>query len=110
MALVEVTLPSGYVVDHDSISELTTVNLIDHFQIRYGDASVVVYYKNMSNVSNCFTVTTYRRFKVTLKRPAYVVGYDYYDTNHNAIKAYEVDKHNIFSKSAKKKFPAECQK
>uniref|UniRef100_A0A6E8W2J7 TEP1-F n=1 Tax=Anopheles coluzzii TaxID=1518534 RepID=A0A6E8W2J7_ANOCL len=110
MALIEVTLPSGYVVDHNPISEQTTVNPIDHFEIRYGGASVVVYYKNMSNVRNCFTVTAYRRFKVALKRPAYVVVYDYYDTNKNAIKMYEVDKQNVCEICEEDDCPAECQK
>uniref|UniRef100_A0A182X465 Alpha-macroglobulin receptor-binding domain-containing protein n=1 Tax=Anopheles quadriannulatus TaxID=34691 RepID=A0A182X465_ANOQN len=110
MALIEVTLPSGYVVDHNPISEQTTVNPIDHFEIRYGGASVVAYYKNMSNVRNCFTVTAYRRFKVALKRPAYVVVYDYYDTNQNAIKMYEVDKQNVCEICEEEDCPADCQK
>ena len=50
-------------------------------EIRYGGTSVVLYYYNMGTERNCFTVTAYRRFKVALKRPAYVVVYDYYDTS-----------------------------
>uniref|UniRef100_A0A8W7P8A1 Alpha-macroglobulin receptor-binding domain-containing protein n=1 Tax=Anopheles coluzzii TaxID=1518534 RepID=A0A8W7P8A1_ANOCL len=95
MTLIEVTLPSGYVVDRNPISEQTTVNPIQNMEIRYGGTSVVLYYYNMGTERNCFTVTAYRRFKVALKRPAYVVVYDYYDTNQNAIKVYEMDKQNV---------------
>ncbi|XP_061515835.1 thioester-containing protein 1 allele S3-like [Anopheles gambiae] len=109
MALFEVTLPSGYEVDHNPISEQTTVNPIYHIEIRYGGTSVVVYYKNMSNIRNCFTVSAYRRLKVALKRPAYVVVYDYYDTNLNAIKVYEVDKQNVCEICEEENCPAECK-
>uniref|UniRef100_A0A4Y0BF04 TEP1-F n=1 Tax=Anopheles funestus TaxID=62324 RepID=A0A4Y0BF04_ANOFN len=91
MALIEVTFPSGYVVDQNPISEQTSINPIRHTEIRYGGTSVVVYYNNMGIERNCFTATAYRRFKVALKRPAYVIVYDYYDPNLNAIKLYEVD-------------------
>uniref|UniRef100_A0A182ME87 Alpha-macroglobulin receptor-binding domain-containing protein n=1 Tax=Anopheles culicifacies TaxID=139723 RepID=A0A182ME87_9DIPT len=95
MALVEVNFPSGYVVDRNPISEQTTVNPIQNIEIRYGGTSVVVYYDNMGAERNCFTVTAYRRFKVAMRRPAYVVVYDYYDLNLNAIQKYEVDKQEL---------------
>ncbi|XP_040166996.1 A.superbus venom factor 1-like [Anopheles arabiensis] len=108
MTLVEVTLPSGYVVDHNPISEQTTVNLIQRIEIRYGGTSVVLYYNSMGLERNCFTVSAYRRLKVALKRPAYVVVYDYYDTNLNAIKVYEVDKQNV-CEICEEDCPAECK-
>ncbi|EAA05465.2 AGAP010832-PA [Anopheles gambiae str. PEST] len=109
MALVEVTLPSGYVVDHNPISEQTTVNPIQNIEIRYGGTSVVLYYNSMGSERNCFTVSAYRRFKVALKRPAYVVVYDYYDTNLNAIKVYEVDKQNVCEICEEEDCRAECK-
>uniref|UniRef100_A0A182X456 TEP1-F n=1 Tax=Anopheles quadriannulatus TaxID=34691 RepID=A0A182X456_ANOQN len=109
MALVEVTLPSGYVVDHNPISEQTTVNPIQNIEIRYGGTSVVLYYNSMGSERNCFTVSAYRRFMVALKGPAYVVVYDYYDTNQNAIKMYEVDKQNV-CEICEEDCPAECKK
>nr|Q9GYW4.1 RecName: Full=Thioester-containing protein 1 allele S1; Short=TEP1s; AltName: Full=TEP1-F; AltName: Full=Thioester-containing protein I; Contains: RecName: Full=Thioester-containing protein 1 N-terminal; Short=TEP1-N; Contains: RecName: Full=Thioester-containing protein 1 C-terminal; Short=TEP1-C; Flags: Precursor [Anopheles gambiae]AAG00600.1 thioester-containing protein I [Anopheles gambiae] len=110
MALIEVTLPSGYVVDRNPISEQTTVNPIQNMEIRYGGTSVVLYYYKMGTERNCFTVTAYRRFKVALKRPAYVVVYDYYNTNLNAIKVYEVDKQNVCEICEEEDCPAECKK
>uniref|UniRef100_A0A182X466 Alpha-macroglobulin receptor-binding domain-containing protein n=1 Tax=Anopheles quadriannulatus TaxID=34691 RepID=A0A182X466_ANOQN len=78
MALIEVTLPSGYAVDRNPMNEQTTENPIQHIEIRYGGTSVVLYYNSMGSERNCFTVSAYKRFKVALKRPVYVVVYEYY--------------------------------
>ncbi|XP_049540005.1 CD109 antigen-like [Anopheles darlingi] len=95
MALVEVNLPSGYVVDTNCISQATTVNPIREKEILYGATSVVLYYDNMGNERNCFVITAYRRFKVALRRPAYVKVHDYYNPNFFAITAYEVDQQEL---------------
>uniref|UniRef100_A0A4Y0BF80 TEP1-F n=1 Tax=Anopheles funestus TaxID=62324 RepID=A0A4Y0BF80_ANOFN len=95
LAHIEVAFPSGYVVDQNPISEQTSFNPIQHTDIRYGGTSVVVYYNNMGIERNCFTVTAYRRFRVALKRPAYVVVYDSVNEDWNAIKLYEVDKQEV---------------
>ncbi|XP_053668783.1 thioester-containing protein 1 allele S3-like [Anopheles marshallii] len=95
MALIEVNFPSGYVVDRNPISEQTTANPIQNTEIRYGGTSVVVYYNNMGIELHCFTVTAYRRFKVAPNSLVYVVAYDYYNPNYNAIKMYEVDEQPV---------------
>uniref|UniRef100_A0A4Y0BF69 TEP1-F n=1 Tax=Anopheles funestus TaxID=62324 RepID=A0A4Y0BF69_ANOFN len=87
--LIEVYFPSGYVVDQNPISEATSFNPIQNIEIRYGGTSVVVYYNSMGIERNCFTVTAYRRLKVALKRPAYVVVSDYFNPDRYAIKLYE---------------------
>uniref|UniRef100_A0A182W9H7 TEP1-F n=1 Tax=Anopheles minimus TaxID=112268 RepID=A0A182W9H7_9DIPT len=91
MVTVEVTLPSGYVVDRNPISEQTAAIAKLAFDVRYGGTSVVVYYANMDDKQNCFTVNAFPQGKVTLKRPAYVVVYDTINPNWNAIKMYEMD-------------------
>uniref|UniRef100_A0A4Y0BEZ7 TEP1-F n=1 Tax=Anopheles funestus TaxID=62324 RepID=A0A4Y0BEZ7_ANOFN len=91
VAMIEVNLPNGYAVDQNPISEQTTFNPIQKTDIRYGGTTVVVYYRNMGIERNCFTVTAYKRAEVTLKRPAYVVVYDHFKPQLNAIKMYEVD-------------------
>uniref|UniRef100_A0A4Y0BF53 Thioester-containing protein 1 n=1 Tax=Anopheles funestus TaxID=62324 RepID=A0A4Y0BF53_ANOFN len=108
--LIEVNFPSGYVVDQNPISEQNSFNSIWHTEIMYGGTSVVVYYNNMGIERNCFTVTAYRRLKVALKRPAYVVVYDYYDPNLNAIKSYEVDKQEICEICDEGECPKQCRK
>ncbi|XP_058126754.1 thioester-containing protein 1 allele S3-like [Anopheles coustani] len=91
MALVEVNFPSGYVVDNNPISNPTTITKIEKTLIRFGATSVTVYYANMGTERNCFTITAYRRFLVSLKRPAYVVVEDYYHPEFNAVHVYNDD-------------------
>uniref|UniRef100_A0A4Y0BF41 TEP1-F n=1 Tax=Anopheles funestus TaxID=62324 RepID=A0A4Y0BF41_ANOFN len=110
MAMIEVYFPSGYVVDQNPISEQTSFNPIWKTEIRYGGTSVVVYYNNMGIEQNCFTVTAYRRLKVALKRPAYVIVYDYYDPTLNAIKLYEVDNQEVCDICDEGDCPKECKK
>ncbi|KFB36264.1 thioester-containing protein 1 [Anopheles sinensis] len=95
MALVEVNFPSGYVAERNPISNASKMNPIRNIETRFGGTSVVVYYNNMGIEKNCFTVTATRRSKVALKRPAYVLVYDYYEIDLQAIKVYEVDSQSI---------------
>uniref|UniRef100_A0A182MFS7 Alpha-macroglobulin receptor-binding domain-containing protein n=1 Tax=Anopheles culicifacies TaxID=139723 RepID=A0A182MFS7_9DIPT len=64
-------------------------------EIRYGGTSVVVYYNSMGVERNCFTVTAYRRFKVAMRRPAYVVVYDNVVQEWNALQLYKVDDEDV---------------
>ncbi|XP_058116223.1 thioester-containing protein 1 allele S3-like [Anopheles ziemanni] len=110
MALVEVNFPSGYVVDPRPITEATTVNPIRNTEIRFGGTSVVAYYDNMGTEKNCFHITAYRRFKVALKRPAYVLVHDYYNPKLNAIQVYDVDQEKLCDICDKEDCPPECNK
>uniref|UniRef100_A0A182S4J2 TEP1-F n=1 Tax=Anopheles funestus TaxID=62324 RepID=A0A182S4J2_ANOFN len=89
MAVIEVYFPSGYVVDGKPISEHTFNNATQKIEIRYSGTSVFVYYNNMGIERNCFTVTAYRRFMVTLNRPAYVIVSDHFNPDWYATKLYE---------------------
>lgn len=87
MALVEIYLPSGFVVEADAITDKT--GRIQKFERRYSDTSVVVYYDNMGPEYECFKVTAYRRYKIALHLPSYIKAYDYYNKDHFGIKQYE---------------------
>uniref|UniRef100_A0A3F2YVY5 TEP1-F n=1 Tax=Anopheles dirus TaxID=7168 RepID=A0A3F2YVY5_9DIPT len=95
MALVEVNFPSGYVAEPNPISQATKGNPIEKIELRFGGSAVVVYYMNMGSEKNCFTVTAYKRFKVALIHSAFVTVYDYYDTDLNAIKVYDIKSQTI---------------
>ncbi|XP_055588566.1 thioester-containing protein 1 allele S3-like [Uranotaenia lowii] len=87
MAVVEVFFPSGMLVDINSVKDHS--NRIKNKELRFSDTSLVVYYENMGTENNCFHVTSYRRYKVTMLRPAMVKVYDYYNTDRLAIVQYE---------------------
>ncbi|XP_053694604.1 thioester-containing protein 1 allele R1-like [Sabethes cyaneus] len=87
MAFVEVFFPSGMVVEADGVEDLS--NAIRKTELQFAGTSVVVYYDNLGPEENCFKVISYRRHKVAVHRPAYVVVYDYYDRDRFAIETYE---------------------
>uniref|UniRef100_A0A182NVA1 TEP1-F n=1 Tax=Anopheles dirus TaxID=7168 RepID=A0A182NVA1_9DIPT len=91
MALVEVNFPSGYAVERNPISDESNFNPIQKTEVRFGGTSVVLYYNNMGTEQNCFTVTAFRKAKIALKRPAYVLVHDYYEPQFKAIAVYQVD-------------------
>ncbi|KFB36245.1 hypothetical protein ZHAS_00003377 [Anopheles sinensis] len=98
MALIEVYFPSGYVVDKNPISRASGDSPIKKTEIRFGGTSVVLYYSNMGANQNCFIITAYQRFKVSLRRPAYVLVHDYYNPSLNGIKVYELkDQNGLFN-------------
>ncbi|XP_053694122.1 thioester-containing protein 1 allele R1-like isoform X2 [Sabethes cyaneus] len=87
MALVEVFFPSGMIVDTEGVEDLS--KKIRKTELRYAATSVVVYYDGLGPEENCFIVTSYRKYKVALHRPAYVVVYDFYNQDSFAIESYE---------------------
>jgi hypothetical protein len=58
MAVMEVTLPSGYTADPDSIPNLRASPFVQRVETRDGDTVVVLYFDNVShsNVMLCFRV------------------------------------------------------
>ncbi|XP_055530867.1 thioester-containing protein 1 allele S3-like isoform X2 [Wyeomyia smithii] len=86
---VEVFFPSGFIADEEGIKDLSTAGKIRQTDIRFGASSVVVFYDSMGYENNCFQITSYRRFKAAMHRPAYVVVSDTRDSGRMAVKSYE---------------------
>lgn len=87
MALVEIFLPSGLIVEADAVRDKT--GGIRKIERRFADTSVVVYYDNLGSENECFRVTAIRRFKIALHLPSYITVYDYYHKDRFAIEKYE---------------------
>ncbi|KFB37482.1 hypothetical protein ZHAS_00004703 [Anopheles sinensis] len=91
MALVEVNLPSGYVADNNPISMTTGDSSIEHVATSFGATTVIVYYGSVGSEPNCFVVTAYKRSRVSLKLPAYVLVQEFYEPTKTAIEAYNIE-------------------
>ncbi|XP_055588567.1 thioester-containing protein 1 allele S3-like [Uranotaenia lowii] len=87
MAIVEVFFPSGMLAEEDSVRDF--YGTIRKTELRFAATNVVVYFDNMGTEKNCFQVTSYRKYKVAMHRPANVLVYDYYNRKRSAIKQYE---------------------
>jgi CD109 antigen len=89
MAVMDVTLPSGFTVDKESLSSLTTVQDVKRWETRDGDTGVVIYFDKIGREQVCPTVKSYRTFKVAKQKPVAVKVYDYYDLTKTSRIFYE---------------------
>uniref|UniRef100_A0A182YIZ6 TEP1-F n=1 Tax=Anopheles stephensi TaxID=30069 RepID=A0A182YIZ6_ANOST len=85
LALVEVNFPSGYVIDKDSLVDITNRSPFQNVEFRYGQTSLVLYYESLGPENNCFTVTAEKWFRVAFLRPAYVLVHDFYIPNFTLV-------------------------
>ncbi|XP_011643182.1 CD109 antigen-like [Pogonomyrmex barbatus] len=89
MAVMEVSLPSGFTVDRDSLPSLEISSHVKRVETRNGDTMVVLYFDKMVKQEYCPTVSAFRTHKVAKQKPVPVSIYDYYDSSRRARVFYE---------------------
>ncbi|XP_071560506.1 thioester-containing protein 1 allele S3 isoform X2 [Temnothorax nylanderi] len=89
MAVMEVSLPSGFTVDRDSLPSLEISSHVKRVETRNGDTMVVLYFDKMVKEEYCPTVSAFRTHKVAKQKPVPVSVYDYYDSSRRARAFYE---------------------
>ncbi|RLU17946.1 hypothetical protein DMN91_010186 [Ooceraea biroi] len=92
MAVMEVSLPSGFTVDRDSLPSLEVSSHVRRVETRNGDTMVVLYFDKMVKEEYCPTVSAFRTHKVAKQKPVPVSIYDYYDSSRRARVFYEARK------------------
>ncbi|EDW28614.1 GL19279 [Drosophila persimilis] len=95
MAVMEVQLPSGFVVDTDTLPTLESSERIKKVETQNRDTKVVIYFDFLDRREVCPTLHAYKTVKVTKHRPVAVVMYDYYDSARRARQFYRAPKSNI---------------
>lgn len=80
MAVMEVSLPSGYTADRDSLPSLRSAPFVQRVETEEGDTKVILYFDKMSREEYCPTVKAYRTHRVARQKPVPVTIYDYYDS------------------------------
>lgn len=81
MAVLEVSLPSGFSVDSDIVLELSREPYVKKVETKNGDSVVVLYFdKLVQNEPVCPLINTFRIFKVAEQKPVPIIVYDYYDS------------------------------
>ncbi|XP_049951328.1 CD109 antigen-like isoform X5 [Schistocerca serialis cubense] len=89
MAVMEVSLPSGFTVDSDSLPSLEVSQNVKRVETKDGDTVVVLYFDKMTRQEYCPTISAYRTHKVAKQKPVPVSIYDYYDSSRRARVFYE---------------------
>ncbi|XP_039279526.1 CD109 antigen isoform X2 [Nilaparvata lugens] len=89
MAVMEVSLPSGFTVDSDALPSLQQSKHVKRVETKHGDTVVVLYFDKMTAEEYCPTVSAFRTHKVAMQKPVPVTVYDYYDQTRRARVFYE---------------------
>lgn len=89
MAVMDVSLPSGYIVDNDLIPGLYDYTGVKLVEKKADDSGVVVYFDYLTPAEVCPTVSAYRINKVAFQKASAVRVYDYYDTSRQARQFYK---------------------
>ncbi|XP_004927018.1 C3 and PZP-like alpha-2-macroglobulin domain-containing protein 8 [Bombyx mori] len=86
--LMTVQLPSGYLADINTISELTSASQVVRARVTAGGARVVGWVR-ATRAETCATLSAPRALPVAHQRPAWVTLTDLYDSSHRARVFYE---------------------
>ncbi|KAG5667283.1 hypothetical protein PVAND_015269 [Polypedilum vanderplanki] len=88
MAVMEVTLPSGFTFDSDSLAELLATDRVKKVETKEGETIVMVYFDDIDSKEICPVFKAYRTHAVAKQKPVPVVIYDYYDNTRRATEFY----------------------
>lgn len=96
MAVMEIHLPSGFVVDTDTLPTLESSERIKKVETQQRDTKVVIYFDYLDRREVCPTLHAYKTVKVTKHRPVPVVMYDYYDNGRTIVSITPSNKPNLY--------------
>lgn len=81
MVVMEVGMPSGFLVDKDRLTEILKKPHVKLTETKNGETAVDIYIDQMlPNEDICLSVQGYRSHKVAENKPVPVRIYDYYDS------------------------------
>ncbi|CRK99836.1 CLUMA_CG013142, isoform B [Clunio marinus] len=95
MAVMEVSFPSGYTFDSDTIPFIRDIKNVKRVETKAGDTVVVVYFDDIDKRELCPVFKAYRTHKVAKQKPAPVIIYDYYDNSRRATQFYRAKKADL---------------
>ncbi|KAL7015211.1 hypothetical protein ACKWTF_016343 [Chironomus riparius] len=84
MAIMEVTLPSGFTFDNDHLTELMTTEKVKKVETKDVDTVIMVYFDDIEATYICPSFHAYRTHAVANHKPAPIVVNDYYDNSRHA--------------------------
>uniref|UniRef100_A0A182T7V1 Alpha-macroglobulin receptor-binding domain-containing protein n=1 Tax=Anopheles maculatus TaxID=74869 RepID=A0A182T7V1_9DIPT len=85
MAVMEVDMPSGYIVENDALEQLKHHELVKKVETKRGNTTVVLYFDNVGEDVIKLEMAAFRKHEVENAKPANVIIYDYYDNSKHLI-------------------------
>uniref|UniRef100_A0A4Y0BNW4 TEP1-F n=1 Tax=Anopheles funestus TaxID=62324 RepID=A0A4Y0BNW4_ANOFN len=90
MAVMEVDMPSGFIVESDALKQLKEHELVKKVETKRGNTTVVLYFDNVGADIIKLSMSAFQKHEVENAKPANVIIYDYYDNTRCARSFYEV--------------------
>ncbi|XP_064539099.1 thioester-containing protein 1 allele R1 [Drosophila montana] len=92
MAILEVSLPSGYTADEESFKDIQEIERVRLVETKNDDSVVVIYFESLPRGElKCLPIEAFKTHAVANQKPAPIVLYDYYDTNKKATEYYQIE-------------------
>ncbi|XP_055839803.1 thioester-containing protein 1 allele R1-like [Episyrphus balteatus] len=90
MAILEVSLPSGYIADADSFDHIREVHGVQRVGTKNSQSIVIVYFYNLNAKQHCVPINAVKSHAVANLKPTPIVAYDFYDNDKRSVNFYEV--------------------
>lgn len=82
MVILEVTLPSGYIAESDTLLNVSNSYNVKKVETKNADTVFVVYFDNfVAHKEICPIFDAFRAHQVTEQKPVPIAVYDYYDSS-----------------------------
>ncbi|KRZ58369.1 Antigen -like protein [Trichinella nativa] len=92
MAIMELTAPSGFVIDVQQLNGLTDTNQLQMVETKNQDTQANIYFDSIGISPICFNVSSKLAYQVADQKPAIVRLYDYYEPQNRIEFEYKVKK------------------
>ncbi|CDW53810.1 A macroglobulin complement component family [Trichuris trichiura] len=92
MAVLEMQTPSGFVIDSDQLSTLTSKEYLQRVETDKQDTQANIYFSSLNSDPICFNVSSQLAYQVSDQKPANIRLYDYYDPAKRIEFDYKVSK------------------
>ncbi|XP_055917646.1 CD109 antigen isoform X5 [Eupeodes corollae] len=90
MAVMEISLPSGYTADSDSFDKIKEIESVKRVDTKNADSMVIVYSDGITSEQLCVPIDAIKSHAVAKQKPSPVSVYDYYDNNKRSTEYYDV--------------------
>ncbi|XP_049546310.1 uncharacterized protein LOC125957564 [Anopheles darlingi] len=88
-AIIEVSIPIGFVMENYTVDEKPTINPIGKIDVLHDGTTVIVHYNYVGKETTCFSVFAYRRYKNRVRHPSYIKVQDSHRPELNAVKKFD---------------------
>ncbi|KAM7353961.1 thioester-containing protein 4 isoform 2-T2 [Cochliomyia hominivorax] len=92
MAILEISTPSGFIVDDESLKEIKKLKRVSNTELKKSDSLLVIYFDHLyKDDETCLMIEAFRTHAVAMQKPAPIVLYDYYENTKKVTAFYEVE-------------------